>query len=132
MTINDSENDNTKDTFTFVVIPAGDGGVREVTKPKPNQPEDDELKKFAKAYFGYTHDTQDGHLERNELDYPRPANNHTFVTMFSYSNAQAEKMPANRRASVLASACMTFEILIYGDAFVGRYFDHSDDDISLW
>ena len=131
VTINDSENDNMKDTFTFVLIPAGDGPLQELKKSKTKRLEDDELKKYAKAHFGYSQDRQ---LERTELDYPRPANRYTFVVMFSYSNAKAEKIPKNKRASDIASACMTFNTVIYGDAFLGRYVDqfHADKAISPW
>ena len=131
MTINDSANDNAKEPFTFVLIPAGDDPLQEVQKPKTAERENDEVKKYAKAYFGYS---QDKRLERTELDYPRPANNHTFVTMYSYSNAKPEDMPVNKRASALASACMTFNTLIYGDAFLARYFDkvNPDNGVSHW
>ena len=132
MTINDSANDNAKESFTFVVISAGnDDPLQEVRKPKTAERENDEVKKYAKAYFGYS---QDKRLERTELDYPRPANNHTFVTMYSYSNAKAEDMPVNKRASALASACMTFNTLVYGDAILARYLDkfHAEKAVSKW
>ena len=134
MTINDSANDNAKEPFTFVLIPAGDDPLQEVRKPKTTGPENDEVKKYAKAYFGYSHDREDGGLERTELDYPRPANNYTYVTMYSYSKAKTEKMPTNKRASIIASACMTFNTLIYGDAILARYFDkvNPDNGVSHW
>ena len=126
MAINDSANDNAKESFTFVVIPASDDApLRQVRKSTTGKGPDDELLKYVNGYFGFSHHDPDNPLEAAELDYPRPDNNYTFVTMYSERNDTHLPInkTANKRATNLASACFTFAHLIYGDAIVGRYYD---------
>ena len=131
--MDESENDNTKGSFTFVLIPTANETLREVRKSKAGGADDDELHKFAAVYYGYSNGSQDGRLEVTGLDIPRPANNHTYVTMYTDKNAQAKKKPVNKRATSLVSACRTFTNLIYGDAIVGRTFnDNKYHDKSNW
>ena len=127
MTKHDSKNDDifTKRTFTFVLIPFSGGPLSEVKKLKIGGHEHDEFLLYAKEYFGYSKHSQNDRIEITELDYPRPANQFIFVTMYADSKAQvqAERTSVNKRATEIASACMTFPHLIHGDAIVGRHFN---------
>ena len=54
--MDESENDNTKGSFTFVLIPTGNDPFEEVTKPKAGI-NHDALLKYARTYFGLSDDT---------------------------------------------------------------------------
>ena len=56
VTMGESESDNTKGSFTFVLIPTGNDALQEVTKPKSGFYED-ELRKHAKAHFALSDDS---------------------------------------------------------------------------
>ena len=111
-----------RDPFTFVLVPTGNDTLQEVTKSKAGGLDNDELQKYAKAYFGFG---DDGRIEITALDISRPVNNYTFVTMYSDKNAKTKEKPVNKRATSLVSACRHSTKVIYGDVFLGRAFDNT-------
>ena len=122
-----NESENTQNSFTFVLIPTSNDTLQEVTKSKAGGLNNDELQKYAKAYFGYHNDSHvhaDGLIEITGLDISRPDNNYTFVTIYSDKNAKTKEKPVNKRATSLVSACRHVTKVIYGDVFLGRAFDN--------
>ena len=115
-----------------MVIPAADDApLREVEKPKIFGPRDDDVHKYAMEHFGYseninTENSEDDDVETFSLDYARPENSHVVVIMYSERKAyiEARRTLVNKRATELASACMRFHHMIYGDAIVGRHFNN--------
>lgn len=67
-------------------------------------------------------------LEIISLQLPSKKNNFIGVSLYADANAQSKNFGFNERASEIARSCGHSNISVYGDAFIGRYFDDENTD----
>lgn len=64
------------------------------------------------------------------LSLPTAANGYIGVSLYCDGNAVAKGAPINTRATDLARCCGNPALIVYGDAFVGRYYDYEEEEWS--
>ena len=67
-------------------------------------------------------------VEICSLDLPTKANGFVGVSLYCDAYGSAKKCPPNKRATDIARACGYDNLVVFGDAFLSRYYDNEEDN----
>mmetsp|Transcript_24329 Transcript_24329/g.35662 ORF Transcript_24329/g.35662 Transcript_24329/m.35662 type:complete len:290 (+) Transcript_24329:57-926(+) len=116
---------SSSDNFTFVCIPANDEeSLRELSGPLSGGLENDSVQKYAKSHL------MSDMVNICSLGLPSPTCGYIGVSLYSHIEGADSGLPANKRATDIAQACGHKSVVVYGDAFLSRYYDNEDEEWS--
>lgn len=109
-------------TFLYVFIPSNeDENLRELVGDVHGGLENDDVQLSAKKHLNIDM------VNICSLGLPTVATNYIGVSMYSHCDGKECGLAINSRATEIVQACGHLSTIIYGDAFLSRYYDNEDE-----
>jgi hypothetical protein len=110
-------------SFVFVLIPCSSSeSLSELRGDLSGGLENDQVQLYAKRHLGVDM------VNICSLGLPVPAKGYVGISLYSHCEGKESNLLINSRATDLAQACGHHSTVIYGDAFLSRYYDNEDEE----
>jgi hypothetical protein len=109
-------------SFVYVHIPCASGNpLTELTGDISGGLENDDVQLYAKRLLGVDM------VNICSLGLPSPRTGYIGISMYSHCDGKESGLEINSRATEIAQACGHLSTVVYGDAFLSRYYDNEDE-----
>jgi hypothetical protein len=110
-------------SFVFVHIPCASGdALTELTGDVSGGLENDDVQLYAKRLLAVDM------VNICSLGLPSPRTSYIGISMYSHCDGKDSGLEINSRATEIAQACGHLSTIVYGDAFLSRYYDNEDEE----